>query len=342
MTSAQIPGKNSRQVRRELAMTRGRPLLSNIPSPVLGYGLSVLSVAIALGVALFLDRFQFRGLITPFLFAIAVSAWYAGASAAVLAILLSGASFDYFFTKPLHSFVVAPSQVPYLFILVLFGSLVTWFSENRRRIERELLRSRDELRKEVTMRTRQASLLNLTHDPIFVRDMEGVITYCNRGAEELYGWSAEQAIGKSTDDLLRTIFPKPFDEVEKELLQTDRWEGELQNRIGREALVNAFSHSRADCVEFEIEYADSDLRMRVRDNGRGIDPQVLRTGRDGHWGLAGMRERAAKIGGMLNISSTAAAGTEVQLSIPGRIAFQASDRSNRTVTPLFPYQESPL
>jgi PAS domain S-box-containing protein len=213
---------------RELAMTAGRPLFWRIPSALLRCGVAVLSVGIALGVALLLDRFQFRGLIAPFLFAIAVSAWYGGAWAAVLAILLSGASFDYFFTKPLHSLVVQPSEVPYLFILVLFGSLVTWFSENRRRIERELLRSRDELRKEVTMRTRQASLLNLTHDPIFVRNMEGMITYWNRGAQELYGWSAEQAIGKSTHDLLQTIFPKPFDEIEKELLQTGRWEGELQ------------------------------------------------------------------------------------------------------------------
>ena len=95
-------------------------------------------------------------------------------------------------------------------------------------------------------------------------------------------------------------------------------------RIGREALLNAFSHSRAQRVEFELEYADSDLRMRVRDNGHGIDPQVLRTGRDGHWGLAGMRERAAKIGGLLNISSSATAGTEVQLSIPSSVAFQSS------------------
>jgi signal transduction histidine kinase len=63
-------------------------------------------------------------------------------------------------------------------------------------------------------------------------------------------------------------------------------------RIGREALVNAFCHSRAKRVEFEIEYADSDLRMRVRDNGCGIDPQVLAAGREGHWGLPGMRERA--------------------------------------------------
>jgi len=95
-------------------------------------------------------------------------------------------------------------------------------------------------------------------------------------------------------------------------------------RIGREALVNAFSHSHAKCIEFELEYAESALRVRVRDNGRGIDPQVLRAGRDGHWGLAGMRERATRIGGVLNISSRASSGTEIQLSIPGSIAFQPS------------------
>jgi PAS domain S-box-containing protein len=93
-------------------------------------------------------------------------------------------------------------------------------------------------------------------------------------------------------------------------------------RIGREALVNAFRHSSAKRVEFELEYADNDLRMRVRDNGCGIDPQVLESGRDGHWGLAGMRERATRIGGQLRISSNVALGTEVRLSIPSGIAFQ--------------------
>lgn len=95
-------------------------------------------------------------------------------------------------------------------------------------------------------------------------------------------------------------------------------------RIGKEALVNAFSHSRAKYVEFQLEYADGVLRMRIRDNGRGIDPQVLQAGRDGHWGLAGMRERAERIGGTLNISSSATIGTEIQLSIPGSVAFQLS------------------
>jgi len=96
-------------------------------------------------------------------------------------------------------------------------------------------------------------------------------------------------------------------------------------RIGREALVNAFLHSRAKCVELQLEYAaGSDLHMWVRDNGCGIDPQVVDAGREGHWGLAGMRERATKIGGLLRISSSATAGTEVQLSIPNGVAFQLS------------------
>jgi PAS domain S-box-containing protein len=95
-------------------------------------------------------------------------------------------------------------------------------------------------------------------------------------------------------------------------------------RIGREALVNAFCHSRAKRVEFDLEYADIELRLRVRDDGCGIDLQTLRLGREGHWGLAGMRERATRIGGELKISSGVAVGTEVQLSIPSRLAFQPS------------------
>jgi PAS domain S-box-containing protein len=98
-------------------------------------------------------------------------------------------------------------------------------------------------------------------------------------------------------------------------------------RIGREALVNAFRHSRAQRVEFELEYADTDLHMRVRDNGCGIDPEVLRMGREGHWGIEGMRERANKIGGQLRISSNAESGTNVQLSIPASVAFQPSSAS---------------
>jgi PAS domain S-box-containing protein len=93
--------------------------------------------------------------------------------------------------------------------------------------------------------------------------------------------------------------------------------------IGREALVNAFCHSGAKRIDLELDYVDSNLSLRVRDNGRGIDTQVLDGGREGHWGLTGMRERAARIGGLLKISSNASAGTEIKLSIPSDVAFQA-------------------
>jgi PAS domain S-box-containing protein len=96
-------------------------------------------------------------------------------------------------------------------------------------------------------------------------------------------------------------------------------------RIGREALINAFRHSRATRVEVDLEYGDSELRMRIRDNGCGAaDPRVFEKGCEGHWGLAGMRERAAKIGGLLKISSNASAGTEVELSIPSSIGLGLS------------------
>jgi ligand-binding sensor domain-containing protein/signal transduction histidine kinase len=92
-------------------------------------------------------------------------------------------------------------------------------------------------------------------------------------------------------------------------------------RIGREAVVNAFRHSKASRVEVALEYGSRSLRVLVRDNGRGIDEHVLRSGTDGHWGLAGMRERADQIGAGFKVWSSANAGTEVELSVPARVAF---------------------
>jgi signal transduction histidine kinase/ligand-binding sensor domain-containing protein len=100
-------------------------------------------------------------------------------------------------------------------------------------------------------------------------------------------------------------------------------------RIGREALVNAFQHARATSIEIELEYAAAHLRVVVRDNGRGIDPQMLLSGREGHWGLPGMRERAERIGGKLHVFSRPAAGTEVEMTVPSHVAFQ-SQPSTRT------------
>jgi len=109
-------------------------------------------------------------------------------------------------------------------------------------------------------------------------------------------------------------------------------------RIGREAIINAFRHSGASKIEVDLEYTGRNLRVLVRDDGCGIDAEVAQTGREGHWGLSGMRERAEKMGAKLVVLSRADAGTEVQLSIPGSVAFESAPSAgwSKWFTRLFP------
>jgi signal transduction histidine kinase len=95
-------------------------------------------------------------------------------------------------------------------------------------------------------------------------------------------------------------------------------------RIAREALRNAFSHARARQIEVEITYASQMFRLRIRDDGAGMAPAILEEGRPGHYGLPGMRERAKEIGAKLSIWSGIGAGTEIELSIDGSIAYGTS------------------
>ena len=93
-------------------------------------------------------------------------------------------------------------------------------------------------------------------------------------------------------------------------------------------LLNAFQHAGAHQVEAEIRYQNSLLRLRIRDDGKGIDPRVLDEGGcAGHWGLLGIRERAKRIGARLDVWSELGAGTGIELTIPGRIAYAASRES---------------
>jgi len=96
-------------------------------------------------------------------------------------------------------------------------------------------------------------------------------------------------------------------------------------RIAVELLRNAFRHACARRVETEVRYDHEQLRVRIRDDGKGVDPEILKKGRrPGHWGLLGAKERAQRIGAHLDIWSEAGAGTEIQLSIPAAVAYKNS------------------
>jgi PAS domain S-box-containing protein len=221
------------------------------------------SIAIALMAGLLLTSRNFHGVEFPlFLFAIAITVWREGTGPGVFAVVLSSLAFNYFFTPPIYSLYIAPADLPYYAVFVLFALLITWFSAVRRRVERDLRQSRDELEKEVAVRTQQASLLDLTHDSIFVRDTSDVITYWNRGAEELYGWTAKQAMGRRSHVLLHTVFPDTLDGINAELLQTGRWEGEL-------------GHTKADGTRVVVA-----SRWSLRRDGQGRPVSVLETNND--------------------------------------------------------------
>ena len=103
--------------------------------------------------------------------------------------------------------------------------------------------------------------------------------------------------------------------------------------IAREAARNAFRHALAHYIEAEITYNESSFQLRIRDDGRGIDPEIVAEGRTGHYGVPGMRERAKRIGGKLDVWTGIGAGTEIELSIPGSIAYGTAPV--RTVLGLF-------
>ena len=128
-----------------------------------------------------------------------------------------------------------------------------------------------------------------------------------RAGEELFAGSAV-AFGIIVTGAPRRLFSSVADDV---------------YRIAREALTNAARHSQASVVEVEIAYDIADFRLRVRDNGKGLEPSVQSAGRrPRHFGLQGMRERAQKMGGIFNLWTKDRAGIEIELIVPTGVAYQ--------------------
>jgi PAS domain S-box-containing protein len=239
------------------------------------YGLAILTVAIALAIKLVLLQFKVTfPLSSSFLAAIAISFWFAGTGPGILAVVLSSLLFG-FVVVPYQIQMLGNSStrelpasftttLPYLLYFGLVALLMSWFSSSRRGAERQLSNAREDLERRVEERTadlrkaneeleneilerkraeeqlrERAELLDLTHDSVFVRDIQDVITYWNRGAEVQYGWTSAEAVGQVSHEITNTVFPAPLDDIVEDLVRTGRWEGELihTRRDGTKATV---------------------------------------------------------------------------------------------------------
>ena len=175
--------------------------------------------------------------------------------------------------------------------------------------------------------------LELSNDPIRMRRaMEQLSVWLGRGMQE--GRAALNSLRTTTtqtNDLAEALRRVTEDgAVPGSMVVTFSVVGDAREmhpivrdeiyRIGYEAIRNACTHSGASRLQVELRYA-GDLALRVADNGTGIDPDIADRGKDGHFGLQGMRERAARIGGKLLLVSSSNSGTDIKLVVPGGIVF---------------------
>src|SRR5713226_24405 len=172
------------------AMEHRDPSSPTLMPTILRYGTAVLSVGIAIGLGFFLLQ-HFEAKLTPFLFAVAASVWYAGTGPGVLAIVLSVLSLNYFFLRPSFSFSpISYADLVYLAFCTFCALAVGWVSAVRRRTEQELRQARDELEAKVLERTanlqRSESYLaetqKLTHTDSWAWDARSQkVLYCSEG-----------------------------------------------------------------------------------------------------------------------------------------------------------------
>ena len=205
----------------------------------------------------------------------------------LLAVVLSTLLLDYYFAPGGQTPAVSVDSRPFILLFSLSALLACWITVQRRRAEEALKGARDDLEAKVEERTSElrraseelqaeiaerkrveetlrerANLLDLTHDTVFVRDINDVITFWNRGAEKLYGWTRDEAVGQVSHHIMQTIFPRPLEEITAELNGTGHWEGEL-------------IHTRRDGTQVVVA-----SRWALRRDERGAATAILEINRD--------------------------------------------------------------
>ena len=161
------------------------------------------------------------------------------------------------------------------------------------------------------------AIQDLRSEPVELVDLAHLLTAIGEELVEAHTNIHPPTFSVAVEGDRRTLVP---------MLQDDIY------RIGREILRNAFRHSGARHIDAEILYDEQYLRLRIRDDGKGIEPQVLEDGgRAGHWGLIGIRERAKRMAAQLHFWSEAGAGTEIQLTVPASVAYEMSAANSNSI-----------
>jgi len=180
----------------------------------LRYAVAVAAVAGASLLDLWLAPHTYRAPFLLYFPAVVVAAWFGGFRPGILATALSTLAANYFMLPPANQFSVdLPNLVLTTFFALSFAS-ICWFADLARRQVHSVIEI-------------QTQLLEMSFEAVMVRDAADRVIYWNRGAERLYGWSKDEARGRVTHELLRTVHPRPLEEVRAELDSNGRWHGEL-------------------------------------------------------------------------------------------------------------------
>jgi K+-sensing histidine kinase KdpD len=247
-----------------------------VQSPVLRYGLAVVSVAIVIAIGLALRAYQFRDIELPVLaLTIGVVTWYAGTGPAALAVLLSTMAFDYLFVEPLYTFYVSASDLPYFLVFVLAAVIVATFSAVRRRIEENLRHARDRLQVELEQRQQREAEIRKLNEELKVRAAE--LIAANKELEAFaYSVSHDlraplrHLVGYS--ELLQKHAPNSLDDKSQRYIQTILESGKRMGNLIDDLLAfSRIGRTESRTTEVDLQQLVNEVVSEIVQQRKGED-----------------------------------------------------------------------